>query len=160
MTIPELLGARIKAAGGNKSAVAREIGTDASHVNQWLWGTTPSPKWCRAIARAFGYSEDEVLVLAGHKSAETDAPPAQHPRKRSILSLVSELLDAMPEEKWPAAEQFLKGGLSLISSPGSTSTSSRPRRTNRGQGGGGDDLALTYFGNPSSPLRAAVPATS
>lgn len=61
---------QVQAAGLSQREASRRAGLGDSAVNDYLAARRrPLPDACRKLARLFGVAEDDVLALAGHRSA-------------------------------------------------------------------------------------------
>lgn len=97
MGLRDYLEQRLQETGGNKSELARRIGVDVQYVINWLNGQTPRPPMCQKIAEAFGLTEDEVLIMAGHKSGQTVT--TDDPGLEAILAEVRNILKPRKERQ-------------------------------------------------------------
>lgn len=67
-------------------AAAQAAGLDHNAISRYVAGSRPSRKTCVKLARFFGVSEEEVLILAGHMiPPKTFTPRTQ--RELRILQL-------------------------------------------------------------------------
>lgn len=65
-TFGDWLGHELTLRGWSQSEAARRGGVAASTIQQVVSGVTqPGPKLCKAVARAFGMTEEEVFRRAG-----------------------------------------------------------------------------------------------
>lgn len=99
-TLSAWLRTHIQLFNTNPYGITRAIGVTPRTVYKWLDGThIPSPDNCRKLASFFGAAEHDVLILAGHLSANP-GPTQDRPSPYSIdgdpqlgyaLSLFSQL---------------------------------------------------------------------
>ena len=75
----------------SQNELARKAGVTSGVISLVMTGTRPGIKVCKAIANAFGVSEETVLKLAGHLEKERG-----YDVERDELN---SLFDTLPEEK-------------------------------------------------------------
>lgn len=69
-TVSTWLEAQIQHVDTNAYGISHVLGVTPRTVYKWLDGThIPGPLNCRSLARFFGVPEQQVLILAGHVSA-------------------------------------------------------------------------------------------
>ncbi|MGQ9627738.1 MAG: helix-turn-helix transcriptional regulator [Anaerolineae bacterium] len=80
----------VKRLDTTQAGLAKKVGRSHTSVYRWVSGEiVPDPDSCRRLARVAGVSEDFVLRLAGHRTANEEPIP---PR----LAYVVERVQAMP----------------------------------------------------------------
>lgn len=94
------LNEELKTRGLSPSSLARQMGTYPATVSNVLNGSRkPGPDFCRALARALGYSQHYVFRQAG--LIDDPPPPDYDPDVEVVLRL---LQDLPPEERKEAIE--------------------------------------------------------
>lgn len=98
----------------NQTGLALQLGIGQSTVSHWLTGVSiPSPQNCQKLARFFNIPEDDVLIIAGHRSPTIIGDRDKHLRDRpSIYYLgprarLHELIDGLTEDQAKMLETFL-----------------------------------------------------
>lgn len=78
----------------NAYGVSHLLDVVPATVYNWLKGeNAPNPDNCREIARRFGVPEEDVMILAGHLSADANRPPVPEPNPQTqrLLHIFSTL---------------------------------------------------------------------